>query len=845
MKIHCARPVAPAVTAAPLALSPEPDARTGRLRRPADLLPVMLRLSCFGPPRDAEDWDALSQGSGGTEAAGENDAATVTVKKKHALFPNKHVLNRDALKVRLKKILLVKKEHTEKSDKGRRAPDPEFILLGKIYSELEDVSNDLRALARNGQALSHMLPFILNAMLYGNREREPMTSGRSNRKSGSMKMQKSSPREMSLNGASHLQKSQFAAKLERFLYEQAVHSVHFAVECSWYFMASLFLGPQDCYHRTMTMMLGMESVVINAAEPGDLFRNAGMTNNSGVRKEIRPAVPSDATIPSTALNAVPEDGVLELSSASVSAVDADSVPGEVEDISAPEPHRPNSIREVKLNTKDDLKIHFGPMKMAEEARLSQWLEARRERANTFHAELDFIKCLTDISNGLFSIDLDLRRDVLRRELEKLNGFIPQNVFIPTYRRPHRVLRIVPEEAHVFSTKERVPYLLVVEVEDLMPPGKDDDHSKFGPLRRIGSMSAGPSSSPSAGRNAPETPNPNRPDEKFQFSPDVTLGNGDLRKRESSFRVESQDPEDRRPPDEELLKAMGERWSVKEDRIRKASPFGSHANWRLISCIVKARDQLRQEMLAQRLIQEFAYIFDRAKLPLWLRPYEILSTSSDSGLIETVVDAKSIDSIKKNSPNIVTLQDYFVGRFGGKGSQGYRRAVKNFVNSMAAYSVVQYLLNIKDRHNGNLMIDAEGHIVHIDFGFFLSNSPGGNMEFEKAPFKLTSEMVGVMGGIKSGLWKHFRKLCIQGYVEACRNADKFMLMVDVAYPGNEAMPCFLQGRDYVLENLRERFGVDLSKRERMQRMSRLIGTANGNWSTRAYDQFQRLSLGIAK
>ncbi len=58
-----------------------------------------------------------------------------------------------------------------------------------------------------------------------------------------------------------------------------------------------------------------------------------------------------------------------------------------------------------------------------------------------------------------------------------------------------------------------------------------------------------------------------------------------------------------------------------------------------------------------------------------------------------------------------------------------------------------------------------------------------MEFEKAPFKLTSEMVAVMGGIKSGLWKHFRKLCIQGYVEACRCADKFMLMVDVAYPGN--------------------------------------------------------------
>lgn len=38
-----------------------------------------------------------------------------------------------------------------------------------------------------------------------------------------------------------------------------------------------------------------------------------------------------------------------------------------------------------------------------------------------------------------------------------------------------------------------------------------------------------------------------------------------------------------------------------------------------------------------------------------------------------------------------------------------------------------------------MLDEEGHIIHIDFGFMLSNSPGG-VNFESAPFKLTRELL---------------------------------------------------------------------------------------------------------
>jgi phosphatidylinositol 4-kinase B len=39
-------------------------------------------------------------------------------------------------------------------------------------------------------------------------------------------------------------------------------------------------------------------------------------------------------------------------------------------------------------------------------------------------------------------------------------------------------------------------------------------------------------------------------------------------------------------------------------------------------------------------------------------------------------------------------------------------------------------------------------VHIDFGFMLSNSPGG-VHFERAPFKLTAEYLHIMGSDPAG------------------------------------------------------------------------------------------------
>ncbi|KAD4586472.1 hypothetical protein E3N88_24073 [Mikania micrantha] len=183
---------------------------------------------------------------------------------------------------------------------------------------------------------------------------------------------------------------------------------------------------------------------------------------------------------------------------------------------------------------------------------------------------------------------------------------------------------------------------------------------------------------------------------------------------------------------------GELWQTKKDRIRQASEYGKLPGWDLCSVIVKSGDDCRQEHLAVQLISHFYDIFQEAGLPLWLRPYEVLVTSSYTALIETIPDTASLHSIKSRFPNVNSLRDFFIAKY-QENSSTYKLAQRNFVESMAGYSLVCYLLQVKDRHNGNLLLDEDGHIIHIDFGFMLSNSPGG-VNFESAPFKLTRELL---------------------------------------------------------------------------------------------------------
>ena len=307
-------------------------------------------------------------------------------------------------------------------------------------------------------------------------------------------------------------------------------------------------------------------------------------------------------------------------------------------------------------------------------------------------------------------------------------------------------------------------------------------------------------------------------------------------------------------DDPSAATFGEAWEQKKERIRRSSPYGWVKNWDLVSVIVKTGDDLRQEAFACQLIEVCSKIWAEHNVDVWVKNMRILVTGESSGLIETITNAVSLHSLKRSltlaalaaAPNarnkgIATLQDHYTKTFGAPDSPAYIKATDNFAKSLAAYSIISYVLQLKDRHNGNILIDSEGHVIHIDFGFMLSNSPG-NMGFEAAPFKFPLEYVELLGGFEGPAFLKFKDVLKDAFQALRREAERIVMLVELM--GRESkMPSYGGGLTNVVAALRARFVLEKSKEEAREWVEELIAKSVGSYYTRLYDTFQYRTQGI--
>jgi phosphatidylinositol 4-kinase len=294
---------------------------------------------------------------------------------------------------------------------------------------------------------------------------------------------------------------------------------------------------------------------------------------------------------------------------------------------------------------------------------------------------------------------------------------------------------------------------------------------------------------------------------------------------ATFRIRKE-----RSPDLEAVDE-GQDHVAEEGESRKET---SYEVWQ--SAIFKVGDDCRQDVLALQMIAAFRGIFNNVGLDVYVFPYRVTATAPGCGVIDVLPNSISRDMVGREAVN--GLYEYWVSKYGTEDSLRFQQARSNFVKSMAAYSVISYLLQFKDRHNGNIMVDDAGHILHIDFGFIFDIAPGG-VKFERAPFKLTGEMIAVMGGsTQSQPFKWFEELCVKAFLAARQHAEKLSHLVIVML--DSGLPCF---KPETIQHFRERFVLDKSEREAADFMRSLVRWSGKSHSTGVYDQFQLLTNGI--
>ncbi|XP_059836205.1 phosphatidylinositol 4-kinase beta isoform X2 [Hypanus sabinus] len=493
-------------------------------------------------------------------------------------------------------------------------------------------------------------------------------------------------------------------------------------------------------------------------------------------------------------------------------------------------------------------------------------------------EREFIKSLMGIGKRLVTLHTkEQKTQRLISELSLLNHKLPARVWLPTSGFDHHVVRVPHNQAVVLNSKDKAPYLIYVEVLECdnleasaiptrIPENRIRSTRSVENLPGCGSGSGHEQRAPTfttvanydnddeawsvddIGELQVELPevHTNSSDNISQFSVDsitsqeskepVFIAAGDIRRRLSEQLAHAPTTFKRDPEDPSAV-ALKEPWQEKVRRIRENSPYGHFPNWRLLSVIVKCGDDLRQELLAYQVLKQLQAIWELERVPLWIKPYKILVISADSGMIEPVVNAVSLHQIKKQSQ--LSLLDYFLQEHGNYTTEEFLSAQRSFVQSCAGYCLVCYLLQVKDRHNGNILLDSEGHIIHIDFGFILSSSPR-NLGFETSAFKLTNEFVDVMGGPDGDMFNYYKMLMLQGLIAARKHMDKVAQIVEIMQQGSQ-LPCF-HGSG-TIRHLKERFHMNLTEEQLQGLIEQMVDGSMRSLTTKLYDGFQYLTNGI--
>lgn len=546
----------------------------------------------------------------------------------------------------------------------------------------------------------------------------------------------------------------------------------------------------------------------------------------------------------------------------------------------------------------------------------------------FQAQRDFCQKLCRKSSELRAVPKSERNAELEDFVAAINPVLDGvGVFLPSLSRPHRVVRIVQNEqwtragnpgkaSWVMATGggSRTPLWLTMEVEDrpnwLWQAASASSDEQIGamPFSVIGEEWA--ASPGRAGRKQEPEPEP-EPD--LERVPKLAVENRNQQPEGcavfsnpmasgvlvSPMRGDSGG--DGAPPTRARAKTLSLAAAFDADSfVTQSARYKSEmyqqqteriARTLLVPVMVKTEDDLRAEQFAAQMLHAFNQVFKDAGLNddpegLELRPYEVVATGASEGFVEILPDTQTLAGlIEQLREQRLTLVQHF-----NDASEPYR---DRFVSSLAAYSLFCYFLQIKDRHNENIMLDRRGQLIHIDFGYMFESSPGGGSAFggwEASSFKLSDDFIFIAAGpdietsglrcapfgrgassddreraVNSAGFQRFRQLFAAGFEALHKQSRPLTELVELAGMGNPHWKCW--GGDWrrAADMFRERLELNVGtfRRTRMNYCCKaglltccrpsseakiiaehLIDAAIDNFGAKCYDRCQGWQNNIA-
>lgn len=162
------------------------------------------------------------------------------------------------------------------------------------------------------------------------------------------------------------------------------------------------------------------------------------------------------------------------------------------------------------------------------------------------------------------------------------------------------------------------------------------------------------------------------------------------------------------------------------------------------------DNIKKDYVVTKIIKLMIYLLEKNNVIKSKHiDYSVYMIDDNCGFIEIIDNAETIYDIK-NKLN-TTILNFILNNNGDKTISEVKEL---FINSLAIYSVITYLLGIGDRHLNNIMIHKNGEIFHIDFEFIM----GCNPKFKTSRIRLTDDMIDAIGGKNSNEYLLFKNLC---------------------------------------------------------------------------------------